>query len=233
MRAGLDAAIGLVLLAAVVPGVAAAAPDVATTVTAAAGLAALTTPNDAAGEPTLLYGSAFYGPAIRLGVAADLAAGGPLWVGLELGVDHLRLTGRAERDQLSRSMTLSTTALDIALRISATPPRSDRVRPLATFALGLRAGLAASTSESVSGFDDPSPPLDATTAVAPILSLSVGALVPVRSVDLPISLRATAAPATPDSTRQRLVGYRSVDDPGAVRVDATWTCVVELGVRIP
>ncbi|MCB9520357.1 MAG: hypothetical protein H6698_00970 [Myxococcales bacterium] len=233
MRAGLDAALGLVLLAALLPGAAAAAPDVATTVTAAAGLAALTPPDDAAGEPTLLYGTGFYGPALRLGVAADLAAGGPLWIGLELGVDRLRLTGRAERDQFSRTMTLSTTALDVALRISATPHRTERVRPLATFALGVRAGLAASASETVSGFDDASPPLDATTSVAPTLSLAVGALIPVRSIDIPISLRATAAPATPDSTRQRLVGYHSVDDPGAVRVDATWTCVAELGVRIP
>lgn len=193
------------------------------------GGATITAPNDAPGEPTLLYGTSFTGPALRAAAAVDVGLPGPLSAGAELGVGRYAMNGFAEIGDSRRDLELRLTALEANLRLRAAA-RLGVVAPYAGLVLGGRFGLAASATDVRTGFEGTGGAPAIRTTNALVLGVDGGVALSVGPVQVPIGVRVTRNLGYGTTTRDRFDGYRSLAEPGELVVEANWTYLLQAGV---
>lgn len=193
------------------------------------GGATMTAPDDDAGEPTLLHGSAFTGPAFRVAAAADTSVVGPLSLGASVGFGRYAMNGHAERDGLRRELALRLSALEVLVR-ARLGKRDGTVRPFGGIGFGGRFGLAASSTETRVGFTSAEPAPAVTTGNAALLALEGGVVVVAGRIRIPVAAVATRNLTYGTTTRDRLDGYRNVVLPGSLVVDANWTYGLRVGL---
>jgi len=198
----------------------------------------LTRPDDPAGDPTLMRGTAFddfgfiVGPSYRF----YFPSGGKVSIGV--GADALysfhRATGFEEDRQRGtrREATLRAHVLRVpvlgTLRFG-TP--AENVAGYLGLGPELWAGLQTSATVDLEGAPGPPDVLRTTPVVHGTFNLVAGASLPAGpSLEMPIELRAAWDPFVQESTVDRFSGYRSTDDPGSLRVAFDWQLLLMTGV---
>lgn len=194
------------------------------------GGATITGANDGVGQPTLLYGTSLTGPALAFAAGVDWDAPPIVDLGAELGLVHARMQGFAETDAHRRTLDLRFTSLQALIRMRVEAPLP-LVRPFAGVGFGGRFGVGATATEERRGFESDEPALEIATHSGWIVAGDLGAVVRTPRLDIPISFRAERSLSYGTTTRDRLVGYRSVSDPGRLLVDANWTYGLRAGVH--
>jgi hypothetical protein len=203
----------------------------------AGGRAVTSRPEDQPGDITLLYGTAFAGPAFRLGagVTHDLAET-PLAVRMtaDVGVVWLSGDGYASVGAATRTLVLSLTALEPLLGLELGLPLKG-VEPYVGFSFGPRLGLRARAVETRSGFasSEAAPELRVGAGLLGVLEL--GATIDAGPVVIPLALRLEHDLAYPSTTAGRLDGGQSPESPGAYRVgfDFVWLTSAGVGFALP
>lgn len=195
----------------------------------AAGGATLTAPDDASGEPTLLYGTAFTGPAFRFAATFDYDLVGPLSLGAELALGRSKMRGYAEVEESRRDLSFRLTSCEGLLRLRG-QSRSGPVRPYGLVGLGFRASISASAVDEREGFDTDEGAPAIATRTGGLFAMEAGVILRVGPVDVPVGVRAARSLGYAGNTRGRLDGYQSLADPGSFRVDASWSYGVTVGV---
>lgn len=190
--------------------------------------ATICAPRDDPGEPTLLAGSAFTGPGVRVGIASDAHVTGLLRLGATFGFAHLRMNGHAERNGMRRDLALGLSALDVGVR-ARLAGRSGAVRPFGGLGVSGRFGLQATATETRVGFTADEPAPDVKPSAALLLTSELGFSVVRGRFELPIALDVSWNATHGRTTRDRLDGYVNLNLPGTLRVDATWTYGLRVG----
>jgi hypothetical protein len=198
-----------------------------------AGVAHLGRPDDQPGELTLLYGTAFTGPAWHATASAAVGVWRWLEVTGALGVSQARLNGYAQTSTTRRELDLTLTSLAVPIGLRFRPARERNVVPLTGAGVGVRIGLSAQASDSAAraaADDDVAPGVRPATALFGFVEAGVR----VRAGDtwIPIVLRASGNPLYPDSTARRLEGFESFEQPGKLRVEYRWDAQLSVGFEI-
>jgi hypothetical protein len=196
----------------------------------AGGVGVTSRPEDGAGELTLLHGTGFQGPAVRLAVVAHRDVAPFATVGAELGYGRYQLNGFATRAGETRELTLTHAGIEL-LAIARVHVPLDRVRPALGFGLGPRIGLSARLRDSAAGTPGIDPaPRGARDIGFPLL-IEAGAAVRVSTGwDLALRVRGAWNVAYPATTGDRLSGWSSFDDVGEYRVEHDVDVLVALEV---
>jgi hypothetical protein len=194
-------------------------------------------PTDPEGDVTVLGGTAFTGSGVTGGATGAMelvdVPFGALFVEANLLLSHHRGTGFAESRTTGQrqELTLSTNIL----RLPAFARYDILDNPISIrFGLGpeLLLGLGARHSTRGVGIDPPSQEnFDARATTHFALSTKLGLTYQMSGLRIPLDLRFTWDPMVPKSTRDRLVGYQSYDEPGAYQVAYNYQLLVGLGVE--
>ena len=196
------------------------------------GGATITAPNDEIGDPSLLHGSAFTGPLMRIGVTYERALHPLVRGGVELGLGSYAMKGFAERDTQRRELNLGMSAADVMLRARVEAPRG-WAHPCVGVAAGGRWGLRARISEQSRGpVDDESlPPISTGNGV--LVALDLGVILDRDRLRIPLMLRAARNLTYGSSTRSRFRDYQDTANPGELIIEANWSYAVSAGVTLP
>ena len=191
-------------------------------------------PSDPAGAPTVLHGSGFVGWSFVAGLSAELPRLvdlGPLRVSAEVDVlySHHDAQGFAVTADGSerRRITLTTQFLRLPVLAWLSLPVG------ASVGLGLGpellVGLGSDADLHEEGVPEPSPPL-ATTPVTHLgLAIALRADFLRGKVRVPVELRLVFDPFVGATSRERLRGYRSLEDPGLFELAFDRQLLVMLG----
>ena len=193
-------------------------------------------PTDDEGEPTVLYGSAFRGPGMVIGPSLQIDVGpiDELDVAVELEglYGYQRASGFARHSESGQiDVTLSQHVFRFPAQLVARGWAGDV--PV-FFGAGLEpvVGVHSASSVETDGVDVPI----AALATRPVTS--VGALASL-GIDLsygeqviPVSLRVAYDPSVPESSRGRLEGYESDEEPGEFGVQFDLTVMMTVGFRL-
>ena len=194
------------------------------------GGATITAPTDELGEPTLLFGSSLTGPAYSVAAELNVLALPFLSVGVELGILHASVRGFAETPVLTRTLTLRFTSAELMARARIEAPLGP-VRPFVGFGVGGRFGLSARATEEREGFDSDELAPSLATHSGVLVAGDLGVIIRLGSIDLPLHFRGTRNLSYGTTTRERLVDYESIAEPGDLQVDANWSYGFRVGAR--
>lgn len=193
---------------------------------------ALDRPEDAAGEPTLLAGSAFTGSGWVAGATYELAGLAP-YVALGTGVIYSVASGAGfeERGSAKREITLEATTLRVPVVARLKYPVVAQVELVA--GLGVEAVFGLTSSSVV---DEENVPADdqftlETVSVNTLHMLGqVGAEIDLGRVRLPLDLFLSVNPLTRSTTRERFEDYGGADNPGPFRAEFDLEFAATFGV---
>lgn len=194
----------------------------------------LVRPTDPAGEPTLLYGSAFTGTGWAIGAHAHrgLLDVGSLRLEVAAGLMYSRLQGAgfAELQGGSARREITLTSHTLRVPVLARIATRERGGLGGWLALGpeLLWGVSARAEVTEQGAAPPS--IDVTAVTHLGLSAEVGARFTGGSWAIPLAVRVTWDPAVPAATRERFEGYQSAESPGRYQVGFDWQVLVLSGV---
>lgn len=193
----------------------------------------LTGPSDPAGEPTLLYGSAFAGVGFIAGAYYD--HGLTQLLSLEIGLTYARHagTGYAEdkKNDQKQSLSLSSHTLHIPLLARARMPLGG-VTLLAALGPELLWTMASSSTITYEGIDATPTPLKTADPLHVGLSAALGVAIPFGKGSVPIELRTIWDPFVPGSTRDRFDNYKDLNNPGNYQVAFNWQFILSVGAEL-
>jgi hypothetical protein len=242
--------LALLLLGALVPGVARAQRDGTDTargdVTATLEVGVLlgggffqtNAPSDPPGSYTFLYGSSFTGGGFTGGLTAllDLEKV-PLGVGADVLFSTTATTGSAESSDARREVTLS----EQALRLWFPNVRTHVGLPFGQWELAvgpeLVFALRAATEERVAGIFEVEPPIEAQTGLGVFLAAQTGLTFeldgfgPFDQLAFPVLLRVGWNPLYPERTDERFGDFAGPDAPGPLTIGASWYVTGLAGIR--
>lgn len=181
-------------------------------------------------EPSLLFGTAFNGYALRASTGATRRVLPWLRLAGDAALAFSSTEGFAERDDARRELRLSLTTLDIALggelyhRLGAVELRSE-------LALGPRFGASARARERRFNIDDDSPAPAIRVGTSLVAHLELGAAVDAGPLRIPFGIRVIRNLTYPGTTAGRLDGDGTVQEPGRYLVETTWQFLVSTGVE--
>jgi hypothetical protein len=194
----------------------------------------LSQPADPAGEPTVLFGTAFTGFGFQAGASVyrqiKRFGFGPLFVDSDLLLAHQRATGFAESRTTSakRTIAIHTTSLRLPALLGVGFAGNSSTFSAALgpeLLLGIAAGSKTKQEGGASG--------TAELVVRPVTHLALtgqlGMVFKASGAFLPVNLRLTWDPAVGKSTRDRFVGYADFDNPGEYKVAFNWQAVLMVG----
>jgi hypothetical protein len=198
---------------------------------------ALNRPTDPAGEPTLLYGTAFTGAGLVVGAGVVYALGsgsaGDVGVTLDLLYADMSGSGYAEtadgtqRQELTLGMQML--RIPLMLRLSSTPDGPSSF----VLNLGLGAellfGLASSATLVSEGVTPAPAPLNTTPTTHIGVAASAGGAWRTPEWSIPIEVRLTWDPMVDGSTRSRFDSYQSAQNPGSYQVAFDWQLMFMAG----
>lgn len=193
----------------------------------------LTGPSDPAGDPTLLYGSAFAGVGFIAGAYYEHGLT-PL-LSIELGLTYARHagTGYAEdkKNNQKQSLSLSAHTLHVPLLVRLRQPVGG-VTLLAGLGPELLWTLASSSTITYEGIDAQPTPLATADPLHVGLSAALGVAIPFGKGSLPIELRTIWDPMVPGSTRERFDNYKDLNNPGNYQVAFNWQFILSVGAEL-
>jgi len=194
----------------------------------------LSQPADPAGEPTVLFGTAFTGYGFQVGATVyrelKRLAIGPIFVDADVLVAHQRGRGFAESrtSELRRDLVIYTTGLRIPTLVGigiAGKASTIRVAAGPELLLGIAAG---SYTKQTAGAASAG-----ALTVRPVTHVGVtgqlGMTIESGSAKIPIDLRMTWDPFVPKSTRDRFSGYVDMNNTGEYQVAFNWQAFVMVG----
>lgn len=195
----------------------------------------LNAPQDPQGEPTLMWGTAFSGAGLTLGLSAEatLWQRGRLAVGLDTGLLYSlgRGTGFAEHRTTLEKRTLTITGHSLRVPLLATltneGPTVD-VRVMAGPEIVV--GLASGTKLVEENINKVPQPIYTTSTTHVGLSMGLGTVWHVRQMHLPVDVRFVWDPFVANTTVERFEGYLNAYDPGRYRVAFNWQWYLTTGV---
>ena len=200
----------------------------------------LSRPTDPRGEPTLLFGSAFSGPAITGGAAGWWRATrlGPLGLTLELDLLYSwhQGVGFAQDTEAGQRQTIWLRAhmLRVPMRVGLRTGGAGRVQGRLALGPELLVGVASGARVRNEGLEQQAPALETTPAVHLGLGGLIGAAIQLGPVTVPLEARLVWDPMVADSTRGRFQGYQSLEEPGAYQaafdLQVLFTVGVEWGI---
>lgn len=196
------------------------------------GIAHLDRPDDAPGEVTLLYGSAFMGPTGAVGGRVAVRPVPGLELSLDPSLQLTRLNGYAATSFARRSVDLGAVAVQVPLFVRWAPsPRADTA-PWIGAGVGVRIGAwsAIDDSAAIAAPDDRAP--DGATTTSAVLVADVGLRYVAAGYEVPIALRASLNPTYPDNTGARLVDFVDFSAPGRYRVEHRWDVMLVAGIDV-
>lgn len=195
----------------------------------------LSQPNDPAGEPTVLFGSAFTGAGFIAGATSyyDITqvGPGPIFLNVDLLLSHNRGTAFAESrtSDARRELTIHTTGLRLPVLGGIGFEGSSTTFEMALgpeVLLGLMSGSKV-TQSGIRGGDPGTLETRATSGVA--LTAKLGMLFEMGAGALPLDIRFSWNPFVPGSTRERFDGYVDMDNPGRYGVAFDLQAMVTMG----
>lgn len=189
-------------------------------------------PEDGPGEVTLLLGTGFTGPAFGFEAGVRHLVTELVGVRAALGIVRAQGTGWANVDDTRRELTLSFVALELPVLLEVTWPPNAVVAPWAAVGVAPRVGVAASATESRTGFieDRGAPAIARTTSL--LLLGEAGIAFQQGRFRVPVGVRVAWNATYPATTRDRLPSFRSTEDPGAYLVENDLTVVATFGLDI-
>lgn len=192
------------------------------------GGATITSPNDDTGDITLLYGSAFTGPAFRGALTYSRQLTPSLALGGEVGFGAYRMQGHAERGSYRRELDFRLSSIDVLLA-PGLRRAGGKVGGIATLLVGGRFGVSASATERRTGFssDEGAPAIR--TGSGFLLGGELGAFFRFGRWEVPVTFRALRNVTYRNTTEKRLDGYVNPALPGDFTVEASWTYGLTLG----
>lgn len=201
------------------------------------GLTQLSQPTDPAGEPTVLFGTAFTGPSFMIGGFASRTLTttglGQIFANADLLLAHSRGTGWAESRTTAarREATIHDTSLRVPVLLGLSIPGDS-----ASFSLAvgpeLLLGIASGSSVKQEGLEGLPEPLPTKPATHLGIAADLGLTLKTAKFDLPVDARFTWDPMVKKSTRDRFDGYVSVQEPGKYTVAWSFQMLVLLGFSI-
>ena len=200
---------------------------------------ALGKPTDPAGEPTLLYGTAFTGGGfvVGAGIVYGLGSGSAgdlsltfdaLYAGMS-GTGYAQTADGTQRQELT--LGLQMLRLPLMLRLSSTPDGEESL----VLNLGLGAevlfGLASSASLVSQGVDPAPAPLNTVPTTHIGATAAFGASWRTPAWSLPVEVRLTWDPMVEGSTRSRFDSFQSAEQPGNYQVAFDWQVLFMAGLE--
>jgi hypothetical protein len=200
---------------------------------------ALNKPTDPAGEPTLLYGTAFTGGGFVLGagIVYGLGSGGAGDLSLTLDALYAHMSGSgyaqtsdgSQRQELTLGMHML--RLPLMLRLSSTPDVEDGIVLNLGLGAELLLGLASSATLVSEGVSPAPAPLLTTPTTHVGVTAALGAAWHTQEWSIPLEVRLTWDPMVEDSTRGRFDSYQSAQTPGNYQVAFDWQVLFMTGIE--
>jgi outer membrane protein OmpA-like peptidoglycan-associated protein len=185
-------------------------------------------PDDAAGEPTLLFGTAFTGSSLHGAGVFRYPFNPYLAFRGEVAFARTRTTGFAEGDDFKRELEFTMASIGVPLGVDG----GYAIGPIdlrALFGFAPRFGASAAAVESRSGNVPNDPAIEIRSGLA--LDLLVGAELAARigRVRIPVTLRYARNLLYPNTTVDRYDNYTD-GNPGRYLVDIDWSLQFLVGV---
>lgn len=195
-------------------------------------------PTDPAGEPTVLFGTAFAGIGFQAGGAARYELKsldfGDLFAAAEVLLSYQRGSGYVESRATNARRTVAFHSIGLHIPVLFGLSFSGEEERASKFDLSvgptLLAGLGTGSSTKSEGDAPEAPALPMRNVTHVGLTANVGLLLDVMDMWMPVDLRITWDPMVAKSTRDRFDNYVDLQNPGNYAAAFSWSISVSVGL---